>query len=193
MRGYPRFKSYLIYPRYKRGALVCTLFTAYFLPSKLSTVPSSVKEGIINTRQGRATPSTTHPLRSLDGNEVEGLTYECWCDDTFQRRYHYGSVGSWIDLDVEEESQLRELSERIGIPLKPDPRGYFRWVRPGPLQEYNGTLPFAQRGFDPVCSTWTVFHSDSSWFRDGYISQACRTVPRERGLAFVLATSQTSG
>lgn len=86
------------------------------------------------------------------------------------------------------EEWLRDLSNRLHIDFQlADPNEYQEWVRPGPLQQYSGPLPYKSAGYDPVCGKGDTFVSKLPWFRDNLKSKNCKTMPRERSLAFVLA------
>jgi SAM-dependent methyltransferase len=132
-------------------------------------------------------------VKTLVGKTIPNLTFSCTCDDSFQR-VHDAPSGNWTNLTDEELVELDSLNSLLGISesFVPNPLGYFRWNRPGPLQQYRGALPFTRLGFDPVCDKWTTFSSSGPWFRDTYQSASCGSLPRERALAFVLANVLSS-
>jgi SAM-dependent methyltransferase len=89
---------------------------------------------------------------------------------------------------IKSEEWLRDLSNRLHIDFQPvDPNEFEEWVRPGPVQRYSGPLPYKSTGYDPVCGEGDTFVSKSPWFRDSLKAKKCKTMPRERSLAFVLA------
>ena len=90
---------------------------------------------------------------------------------------------------VPQDVDLAKMSSELGVELSWDPRGIHTWTRPsGLLEAYKGKLPYRQRGFDPVCRTFDTFRSEREWFRDGLLSQECKTTPRERAMGVVLET-----
>lgn len=122
-------------------------------------------------------------LSGLNGVPQAGLLFECRRDASFALNYTDGGMGEGRSAVKED---IAALSAQLGISLQPPAQGYQIWQRPGPQQAYKGSLPYQMDGFDPVCSQSVMFTAKSNWFRDNLISR-CRTMPRERALAFVLA------
>lgn len=120
--------------------------------------------------------------------ESPSLNFSCQCNNSFQTGYSQAIVSAleqWSDILLED---LQRSADRLGLHIVPNPAGIVNWIRPGPLNQYDGDLPARIKGYDIACGRSTVFESNSRWFRDHLISQACNTQPRERALAFVLST-----
>jgi len=138
-----------------------------------------------------ARPLSFEPVKratvaSLSGDVIPGVQFECTCSTIFQH-WHHAEHGSWDNVSDDAALELESVSRRLGLKFKTNPKGWYQWHRPGPLQQFSGQLPYTKFGFDPVCNSFATFRSDSPWFRDAYKSDACDTQPRERALAFVLA------
>ena len=116
------------------------------------------------------------------------LNFSCQCNNNFQTGYSHAIVSApehWSNILLEH---LQRSAERLGLHIIPNSAGIVTWIRPGPLDQYDGDLPASFKGYDITCGRSTVFESKSRWFRDHLISQACNTQPRERALSFVLST-----
>lgn len=49
-----------------------------------------------------------------------------------------------------------------------------------------GSMVYEAEGFCPICCAKTRFEAHNSWFRDHLICIQCRSIPRERALAYIL-------
>lgn len=141
-------------------------------------------------------------IYGLNGNIFPGYNQICICDDSFIQMYN-GSFGLMEhekslfvppeDKKLMSKEYIADVSSSLGVPLQlANNSGYLQWKRPGPTQSYNEktlseSSPYVQVGYDPICSKQDKFRSINGWFRDDYISEECRTQPRERALGFVLA------
>ncbi len=156
-------------------------------PSKRSFVAVEARSGASS-----APPPPHAGVRAcsmVDHFSMKNLNWGCACDGNFT----FLTSGGGLSLQhgaPYQPSQLNQATQRLEMPLAWDDdllRGRIhRWASPGPLQQFNGTLPHRVRGFDPVCRSPVVFQAEKRWFRDAYRSKRCQTIPRERALMFVL-------
>lgn len=120
---------------------------------------------------------------------LTGHHVQCECNQAFT--YVSGEAGiSKTQPKIEIDEAAREFvamtARNHGLDLVISEEGYDNWSSPSTPVVYKGELPYVVRGWDPTCGLKSTFSSNDTWFRDGYRSKACNTIPRERAMAFVL-------
>jgi len=156
----------------------CIVVTTFFLTTESPPPTTSSKATTIIKDLIGLLPS------SVDGS---GIRYSCKYNDSFAHVTEKPRDLVISNKNSIDQEYLTRVSKQLGIQLVANSTSYIPFQRPGPLQSYTGTLPYHFNGYDPVCSNNDTFISKDGWFRDNYISISCKTQPRERALAFVLA------